>query len=145
MKTLLVALDFSDALPGVVEAAAAMAKALSARMVLLHVAAPEPAFVGFEPGPQFVRDSVARELSGEHRRLQAIEKGLRERGLEVTALLVAGYPAGQIVHEAEKLEAGMIVMGSHGHGALRHLLVGSVTEGVLRQAQCPVLVVPQHA
>ena len=48
----------------------------------------------------------------------------------------------KILQEAKKLDASLIVMGSHGHGALYHLLVGSVTEGVLKGTACPVLVVP---
>ena len=47
-----------------------------------------------------------------------------------------------ILEEAERLEAEVIIMGSHGHGALYDLIVGSVTEGVLRKAKCPVLVLP---
>ena len=47
-----------------------------------------------------------------------------------------------IVGVARKIKADMIVMGKHGHSALRDLLVGSVTERVVRSATCPVLVVP---
>lgn len=144
MKTILVPLDFSDAAPPVLETAMMMARSFSARLVLIHVAAPEPAFIGYEPGPQTVRDVVARELTSEHRKLQALEKSVREHGLDTTALLMQGYPVEKIVQESEKIAADLIIMGSHGHGALRHLLVGSVTEGVMRHVHCPVVVVPHH-
>ncbi len=51
----------------------------------------------------------------------------------------------KVLHQAEEQNADLIVMGSHGHGALYHFLVGSVTAGVVRGAKCPVLVVPAVA
>jgi nucleotide-binding universal stress UspA family protein len=86
---------------------------------------------------------VARELHDEHRRLQELEKQPDLRGIKVTSLLVQGYAVEKILKEADQLGADLIVMGSHGHGALRNLLVGSVANGVLGKAKCPVLVVPQ--
>lgn len=144
MKTILVPVDFSDGVPDVLETAATQAKAFGARVILLHVVAPEPEFIGYEPGPQSVRDSLARQLVQEHKDLHDLQKHLAAKGLEATALVVQGYPVDKIVAEAEKMDAGLVVMGSHGHGALRHLLVGSVTEGVMRKVGCPVLVVPHR-
>jgi nucleotide-binding universal stress UspA family protein len=142
MKTILVPVDFSDATAPAVEQASRLAEAMSARLVLLHVAAPEPEFIGYDPGPPSVRQQVAEELTGEHRRLQALERSIEGRGLDVTALTVQGYPVEKILDEAGRRRADLIVMGSHGHGMLRTLLVGSVTEGVLRDATIPVLIVP---
>ena len=50
----------------------------------------------------------------------------------------------RILHEATEQDAGLIVMGSHGHGAIYNLLVGSVAEGVLKGVSCPVLIVPSE-
>jgi nucleotide-binding universal stress UspA family protein len=55
--------------------------------------------------------------------------------------VVTGDPADVIVHFAQERGADLIVMGSHGHTGLRHLLLGSVAEKVLRHAPCPVLIV----
>jgi len=145
MKTILVPVDFSDCAVDVTETAASIAKAFSARIILLHVAAPEPEFIGYEPGPQTVRDTVARELATEHKLLHEMDHRLEAKGLSVTSLVIQGYPVEKILEEANKLHADLIVMGSHGHGALRNLLVGSVTEGVMRRSRCPVLVVPHRA
>ena len=49
-----------------------------------------------------------------------------------------------ILAEATKLDADMIVIGTHGHGAMYRLLVGSVSEGVLHKSKCPILVIPTH-
>ncbi|MFK7818719.1 MAG: universal stress protein [Planctomycetaceae bacterium] len=57
-----------------------------------------------------------------------------------------GNPAQILVDYAKEIEADMIVMGTHGHGAIRHMLLGSVAERVVRMAPCPVLTVrcPEH-
>ena len=55
--------------------------------------------------------------------------------------VIAGNPDDAIVHYAQEHGADLIVMGSHGHTGLRHLLMGSVAESVLRQAPCPILMV----
>ena len=143
MKIILVPVDFSDATDAVTARAAGLAQALQAQLILLHVAAPQPDFVGYEPGPQSVRDTVAKHLHEEHRQLQELEKKTAGKGVEVTSLLIQGYTAEKILKECERLKPELIVMGSHGHGALHNLLVGSVTEGVLRKAACPVMVVPR--
>lgn len=142
MRKLLAAVDFSDVTDQVVEQAAALAEAFSAELTLLHVAAPDPDFVGYEAGPDTVRDTRAGELRGEHRKLQEIADSLRERSIPTKALLIQGPTIEKILDEAEKTGAGTIVIGSHGHGALHRVLLGSVSEGVVRGAACPVHVVP---
>lgn len=142
MKHILVPVDFSDVTGRVVGEVRRMATLTGGAITLVHVAAPNPDFVGFEPGPASVRDSVAQHMREEHRQLQAIEKELKQDGFVVMALLIQGYPVEKILMEAGRIEADLIVMGSHGHGLLRHLVVGSVTDGVLRKAPCPVLIVP---
>lgn len=142
MKTILAPIDFSDVTGVVVEAAARIAKAFQASLCLLHVAPPDPDFIGYEPGPQTVRDGVAQKFRKEHRQLQELEADLKSKGLDIHALLVQGATAEKILQEAKRLGTEMIVMGSCGHGALRKLLVGSVAERILRKAPCPVLIVP---
>jgi nucleotide-binding universal stress UspA family protein len=139
---ILVAVDFSEPTQNVVAKAAELVKAVSGKLWLLHVADPDPDFIGYEPGPQSVRDAVAKHFHAEHRQIQEIADGLRESGLEVTPLLIQGRTAETILKEAEKLGVDMIVVGSHGQSALHDLFVGSVSKGVLHDATCPVLVVP---
>jgi len=144
LQTILVPVDFSDVTDKVVQTANELARAFGSRLVLLHVSEPEPDFIGFEPGPQSVRVGVAREFKAEHQRLEELKQSLAGEGREVLALHIQGSMAEKILHEAEVQGAGMIVMGSHGRGALYTLLVGSVTSGVLKSARCPVLVVPSE-
>jgi nucleotide-binding universal stress UspA family protein len=142
VKIILIPVDFSDVTEKVIASGAQVARAFGAKVCLLHVAASEPEFIGYEPGPQTVRDSVARHISEAHRMLHGLARDQESAGLAATALVVQGYPVEKILSEAAKLGADLIVIGSHGHGMLHHLLVGSVTEGVLKKARCPVLVVP---
>jgi nucleotide-binding universal stress UspA family protein len=155
---ILVAIDFSDAFGKVIQEAEILAKALSAEVTLLHVTAPElgagvsyTAFEpdlligGIEPDPQSVRDSLAQRYQHEHGRLQEISRQMREGGLECRALLVQGDSAEEILVEAEKLAADMILLGSHGKGMAAKLLLGSTSEGVLRKSRMPVHIVPTRA
>lgn len=145
MNCVLAAVDFSDATPGVVDQAAILARALGAELVILHVAAPDPDFVGYETGPQSVRDQLAEHYHREHRQLQDWERETRERVPGCRALLVRGPTVEKILDQVRNLDAGWVVLGSHGHGALHNLLVGSAAEGVLRQSPVPVVVVPGRA
>lgn len=142
MKTILVPVDFSGNTERVIAEAERMARLSGGTLTLIHVAAPEPAFVGYEPGPPTVRATTAHELRDEHRTIQKLEQEVNARGVAARALLIQGYPAEKIVEEAGRLGADLIVMGSHGHKMLKRLVVGSVTDGVLRKAACPVLIVP---
>jgi nucleotide-binding universal stress UspA family protein len=142
MNTILVPIDFSNATTGVIDTARLLARAFSSRIVLLHVAEPEPDFVGFEPGPITVRQSVARDFHTEHQRLDELKLSIGSDASEVQALHIQGPSVEKILHEAQVQQASWIVMGSHGHGALYELLVGSVTHGVMKGAKCPVVVVP---
>ncbi len=142
MKRIIAAVDFSSVSDAVVVSARAIARAFGARLYLIHVAAPDPDFVGFEAGPRSVRKTRADELREEHRDLQQWASDLREQGLDAEALLVQGPTVETLVERARHLDADLIVLGSHGHGAVYRALVGSVSEGVLRTGECPVLIVP---
>lgn len=142
MKTILVPIDFSGVTDAAIRSASALARAFESDLVLLHVGAPDPDFVGYDPGPPSVRDYVAEQFREEHSQLQGLKHAIDLPEERVTALLIQGITAEKILEEAKRMGADLIVMGSHGHGALHNLLVGSVTEGVLKEATCPVLVVP---
>lgn len=109
---------------------------------LIHVVAPEPDFVGYDVGPQTVRDALAAEYQAEHTHLQSLAQSLRDEGLAATALMVQGPTAETLLAQAEKLGADMLIVGSHGHGAMYNLVVGSVTEDLIRRSNLPVHVVP---
>ena len=139
---ILVAVDFSDVTPLAIAQARNLASNSSRKIWVVHVAPPDPDFVGYEAGPQSVRDQVASKLHKEHCQLQLLAEDLRKDGIDATALLVQGRTIETIIEEARRADAGMIIVGSHGHSAVYRALVGGTCEGLLRKAPCPVLVVP---
>ena len=151
---LMVGVDLSEATEKIVKKAEQLAKALSAQIWLIHITKPEPADLYItgnetdvnevEADPNLIRDSIAKRFHNEHRQIQEIADRLREAGLETTALLVQGATVETLLKEASKLDIDMIIVGSHGRGAMHQLLVGSVSEGVIHASECPVLVVPTH-
>ena len=141
---LLVAVDFSTVSEKTYKKAAELAKAFSAKLWLLHIAEPGPGATALKAGPVSVREDQAEQYHREHRELREIADTIRADGIDTSALLVQGPTVEMILKEADRLEADMIILGSHGMGAMYRLLVGSVSEGVLRKATCPVLIVPTH-
>ena len=139
---ILAAIDISRATEAVVATVERVARASGARVWLLHVAEPEPDFMGYEAGPDVVRDQVAREYHDEHKAIQAHAQRLRDAGLDATALLIQGSIVETTLREAARLEAELLVVGSHGYGAVYDLLVGSISRGILKHSKIPVLVVP---
>ena len=142
MKTILAAIDFSDVTEHLVEVARDIARAHEAALYLLHVEESEPDFVGYEPGPQHVRDQVAHEAVRHFKDENSLRDKLRAEGIDAHSMVVQGPFVEKVLAEAARFSVDLIVVGSHGHGAVYHLLLGSVTEGIIKGAKCPVLVVP---
>lgn len=140
-RPLLVAVDFSPQTGAMIAFAETVAP--EAEILLVHVAAPDPDFVGMDVGPATVRDARAHELRAEHRKLQSLADQLRSRGHETRALLMEGATVAVLQKCAADFDVGMIVVGSHGHSAVHDLLVGSTTSALIRAADRPVVVVPR--
>lgn len=136
-----VALDFSAVSGRQLEVVARVTRE-DHHIYLLHVAEPDPDFVGFDVGPDVVRDQMAEQFHREHEQIQAMAQRLRDDGRDVMGLLVQGPTVDTILGQAEKLDADLIVVGSHGHGAMFDVLVGSISAEVIRRSTVPVLVVP---
>jgi nucleotide-binding universal stress UspA family protein len=139
---ILAAIDLSDASSKIIAAVEYLAKATDAEVRLLHVAEAEPDFVGYDAGPEVVRDQVAKEFRDEHRGVQKHADSLREAGVVAAALLIKGPIIDTVLKEAKRFDADLLVVGSHGFGAIYDLLVGSSSRGILKDTQIPVLVVP---
>ncbi len=157
MPNLLVAVDFSKTTESVIDQSARLAKALDAKLWILHVSSDEtqamayeatqftgysPEFVSMPGDVQLARDLSAAEIKREHNELLGISTNLRKEGVDARAILLKGDAAKLIVDKATELETETIILGSHGHGLLHKALLGSVSESVMRHAPCNVMVVP---
>ena len=142
MKHILVLIDFEDPTEQVATYAADLAHAFQSSCWLLHVATPDPEFVGYDPGPQYIRDHRAGELRKEHQALENLQSRLREKEIPCEILLVQGYPTQVIQSEIEKRDIDLVIMGHHRRIKLREWIVGSVGKDVLRHSPVPLLIIP---
>jgi len=142
MKNILSLIDFSGLTDEIIQKSIELAGFYKAKCWIVHVAKGDPEFVGYEVGPQYIRDDRAHKLRTEHHRLDELKKRVSDSGVEVESLLIQGSILETIFHEVEKLEIDMVILGSHGHGRLYEIFVGSVCEGVLRNVDVPILIIP---
>jgi nucleotide-binding universal stress UspA family protein len=142
MLKILVAVDFSEITSSIMTQTRIFAQQRSSKVWLIHVAPPDPDFIGYETGPQTVRDHVAQRFREEHRLIQNLATQLRDEGIDAVGLLLQGATVETILEQAQKLEIDLMIMGCHGRKGLLKVFMGSVSEGVLRQSSCPVLLIP---
>ncbi len=140
MKKILAAVDLSSVSHTVIGHAVTLAHKFAAELWIVHVAPPDLDY--FKSMSTTERNEVAQDLRAEHHWLQEQAQQARAGGVTAHALLVRGGPVEAILAEAVKLNADMIVVGSHGHTALYRALMGSVSQGVLRDTPVPLLVIP---
>jgi nucleotide-binding universal stress UspA family protein len=162
MKRILVPIDFSEATPPVIDLARQLAKGLDAEIHLVHVkelsAAAAPGALGYGlagmpelapmsglPVPVF--DPMSQPIpedEDQKSKLAQWQREIAQDGTKVSLHEPTGTVAEEILNQADVLHADLIVMGTHGHGAMYNLLVGSATKGVLKHSKRPVLLVPAH-
>jgi len=132
----LVPIDFSADADYALEYAMGLARTLQAKLTLLHVIEPLVGSVEIMPAPflQDLEDKITQAMLPYHARVTAA-------GLLCDYTIRPGVPFQVIIDTARTAHIDLIIMGTHGRTGLRHVLVGSVAERVVRLAPCPVLVV----
>jgi nucleotide-binding universal stress UspA family protein len=145
MKTIVAAVDFSNATAPVLEAAVKFARAFGASLHLLHVLEPEPSYTayGFTPD-EFPAIHLFQEEARKRAtaRLEELRVKVAGEMPGVSVHLAEGSPLHALVDYVKKHRAELVILGSHGHGAVAALLLGSVAEGMVRKAMVPTLVIP---
>jgi nucleotide-binding universal stress UspA family protein len=114
--------------------------------LLVHVIIPHSELIERD-----VEEDDATETGGDrahHRQTEILKIALNKEGVNAVAVVVPAKrpgagPIEPILQELARRTPDLVVMGSHGHGRLHHLL-GSVTDTVIRNALCPVVIVPSH-
>jgi len=145
LKTIVVPVDFSDCSMEGLTYAKKIAAEFGATLVLLHsvylqyyVSSDEYARYDF---PEVMRETEA--LAREH--MEELVRALREEGFKIEPALEIGHAGQQICDRSDDRNADLIVTSTHGHTGLKHVMLGSTAEFVVRHAKCPVLVVPTRS
>ncbi len=141
LQRILVPLDFSQFSLHALSQALAVAEQFGARIILLHVVEPavypENHMAGAVPLDQ--GNQVLLEAARE--RLEEIRRQHIGSKIPTEALVRIGHPYSEIPDTAKAMGADLIVIATHGYTGLKHVLLGSVAERVVRHASCPVLTV----
>jgi len=136
MKTIVAAVDFSNATLGVLEMAGSLAKAYGAQLHLLHVIEQEPTYTayGFTPDEYPVLHEFQEEAKRRAaRKLEDLLATLAGNLPGTSVHLIEDSPLHGIVSYVKQINADLVVLGSHGH---------SVAEGMVRKSIVPTLIVP---
>ena len=140
MKPVLLATDGSPTAEKATGTAIELAKLLDTELIVVTAWDIPYTTVGFSPAP--VSGDLAKLSEDEARRVAADAAArAEEAGVEARTCVLRGIPVQEICAAAEKFDPRFLVIGSHGWGAVRRALFGSVSAGVLHHATCPVLLV----
>lgn len=143
--TVIAAVDFSDHGEEIVREGLLLARAAGSSLHLVHVAAGEPVLAGYdkEDISSFTRSARAGKLTDEHRKVRELAETLTDTtGVEVHPLVIMGPASETLLTAITELNASHIVLGTHGHGGMHHLMFGSVAQELVRRSNVPVLLVP---
>ena len=136
MKTIIALVDFSDLTFKVVKQAHILAEAFQAEMVILHTLPNQSAAL------ELLVDSPPDVAVTQYNQLLDLRDSLVKFGVRASVNLLPVSSREEVLAEAGKLKADLLVLGSNRHSAFYDLIMGSFTNDVLKAARCPVLVVP---
>lgn len=146
LKRTLAATDFSESSEHALRYACEFADAFGAELHLLHVSEPPAAaYSEFGIGYVGVQELEEELRRGAETKLDTLPGSQWQGKLAITRKVVMGTPFVEIVTYAREHDIDLIVVGTHGRGAIAHMLMGSTAERVVRKAPCPVLTVRAEA
>ena len=145
-QKILVPVDFSAYSEAALLMACEMARCMKLPLVILHVMHDPSVMPGYYAKMKKKKNLVRMEDVAQEMFDEFMEKMIKENpGLkcltEAEPVLVIGLPVGRILEVASKVNAAMIVMGSQGHTGLKHIMLGSKAEQVVRLSPIPVTIV----
>ncbi len=142
MKNLLVTIEFEDKNFLLLNQASKLAQKFGSKVWIVHIAAPDPYFVGYEVGPQYIRDNRAEELRKEHKMIQDYTNELKKNDIEAEGLLLQGATAETILNECAALNIDLLIIGHHKHSFLQKTFGDSVVSSIIDKSKVPMLVIP---
>ena len=141
LKKILCPIDHSDCSKEALKYAVTFAMKDEAKLYLLHIIDIRSFNEGLEAMSMQIPDEETLELL-RIKLLDCIPEEMRD-DMNVEAIVVQGIPFAEIISTAREKDIDMIVIGSHGRTGIKHMMLGSVSEKVVRKAPCPVLTVRQ--
>ena len=143
IKTILVATDFSNDANSAIDLAIDFGKKFTAKLHLIHAYHVDiPAAYGGFGGDFALRQDILEPIrEAAEASMAALVKDVAARSVEVDGRVVMEHAAHAILEESNRLPADLIIMGTRGFTGLKHVLVGSTAERVVRMADCPVVTV----
>ncbi|MFL5944038.1 MAG: universal stress protein [Gaiellaceae bacterium] len=140
MRPVMLATDGSPTADRATETAIELAQLLDTELVVVTVWNIPYAATGLAPAPISADYTKLTEEDSRQLVAKVATRG-EEAGVETETLVLRGFPVEEICLAAEKYDPRFLVVGSHGWGAVKRALFGSVSTGVLHRATCPVLIV----
>jgi nucleotide-binding universal stress UspA family protein len=131
--------DFSEASLSALSWARRMAAVLNARLHVIYAVEEPHIYATLDMGPVPIPSAAELADSAKTRLADFIKEHFSGLESAPVAKVLIGPPADEIVGYAEEVGANMIIMTTHGYSGVKHVILGSTTESVLRHASCPVL------
>lgn len=142
MKNILISLDLKEYSQQLIDKGVELAAKFDSKVWLMHVTDPDPDFVGYEVGPQYLRDLKADDIRTAHKTLQELTEGIRRQNIEAEGLLIQGPTVEMILEEAKKLSVDLLIIGYEKHGFFYKAFVGETSTEIIKESNIPILVVP---
>lgn len=139
LRHILTPIDFSEASLKALKYAVAFANQYGSTLLLIHVV--EFSAVGSEFGAIEISRVIEEMQDNASKQLKELAKQVATDRVRTEIVVQSGRPYSQIIDVAKEKKTDLIIIASHGHSSLAHVLLGSTVERVVRQGPCPVLVI----
>lgn len=139
IKNILVPIDFSDYSKNALRYAVQFAKNFNAKLFLIYVVEPMIYPADFSMGQVAIPSMDADLQNRAEEELKNLSSNYVDAALQSETIIKTGKPFVEINETAKEIDADIIIMATHGHTGVEHLLFGSTAEKVVRKAPCPVL------
>lgn len=136
--------DFGEKTEQLVQGAVKFAGQVNGKIFLIHVAPSDIGFAIGDMGFQYFPEVEENEIREELIQLNRIQQSVLSQGIECEHLLKQGIAKDLILEYAKDKQADYIVMGSHGRSGIYDVFIGSLTKGITKDSEIPVLVLPIH-
>jgi len=142
MKTIVVAIDFSELTSGLIKYAKRISKFENGKLLLVHSATMDVYLDTSVIASPTIYESIEVQKRAVKEKMDELVQNLKEKGFECEGMIVDSPIANAVLKIMNDSKADLLILGTHKHGKLYHLLMGNIHESILSRTNCPVLLVP---